>query len=169
MKTHRNRRGTLLFGVVLGVTFCGLSVHAGDCSAVVKSLRDTMQAPAIRQFLSFSGESKDERLLSITVEQTVYLATGGANGWITLNRSVIRKTAMEAEGDADYRDCNVTGNETAGGMNLTVYAFTKGSKRDKSQTYRGEVWIGADGLIRKQKTEKGSVRYEYERVTAPVL
>src|SRR5215467_5195237 len=77
---------------------------ADACATIVKAELTTATAPAFRQYLS-SGEGKDERLLSIALGDTVYLALGGQAGWQTMDRTEIIALAKEAAEDADYRDC----------------------------------------------------------------
>jgi len=42
------------------------------------------------------------------------------------------------------------------------------SKSNDFRTVHVEAWIDDAGLLRKQTTDKGSVRYEYDNVHAPI-
>ena len=140
---------------------------ADDCAPIVKAELATAAAPAFRQYMSL-GDGKAERLLSIALGDTVYMALGGQAGWQRMDRKDILAMAKEAADDADYRDCKSLGPERAGGVETAVYQFTMASKSNEFAPSRAKAWIGADGLLRKQSTEKGSFRYEFDNVKAPI-
>ena len=89
-----------------------------------------MTAPAFRQYMSVAAESdgKDERLLSVALGDTVYMAIGGPGSWQKMDRKEIIAMAQAAADDADYRDCRALGSEPIGGIDAAVYQFTMASK-----------------------------------------
>jgi outer membrane lipoprotein-sorting protein len=145
----------------------GAGAAADACAPIVKAELATATAPAFRQYMSLS-EGKGERSLSIALGNTVYMAIGGQAGWQKMDRTEIIALAKEAADDADYRDCRSLGSETIGGVDAAVYQFTMASKSDSFAPSRAKAWIGADGLLRKQATDKGSFRYEFDDVKAPI-
>jgi len=152
------------------VAVCGLAAPAAvadDCAPIVKAELATATAPAFRQYMSL-GQDKDERLLSIALGDTVYMALGGQAGWQTMDRKDIMAMAKEAAEDADYRDCRALGMETVSGASASVYAFTMASRSNAFAPSRAKAWIGPDGLLRRQATDKGSFCYEFDDVRAPI-
>ena len=99
---------------------------------------------------------------------TVYMALGGPGGWQKMDRKEIIAMARTAADDADYRDCRSLGTEPVGGVAMAVYAFTMASKSKSFAPSHGKVWIGPDGLLRRQSTTQGSLRYEFDDVKAPI-
>lgn len=85
-----------------------------------------------------------------------------------MDRNDVIALAKEAADDADYRDCKSLGSETIGGADVAVCQFTMTSKSDSFAPSRAKAWIGADGLLRKQATDKGSFRYAFDDVRAPI-
>jgi hypothetical protein len=155
--------------LLAAATACPLApaVAADGCAPIVEAELATAQAPAFRQYMSLP-EGRDERLLSIALGDTVYMALGGQAGWQTMDRKEILAMAREAAKDTDYRDCKALGLQTIGGAETAVYQFTMASKSNDFAPSRAKVWIGDDGLLRKQSTDKGSFRYEFDDVKAPV-
>ena len=143
---------------------------ADDCAPIVKAELASVTAPAFRQYLSLpgGGAGKDKRLMSIALGDAVYMATGGPGGWQKMDRKEIIGMAKEAAADASYRDCKSLGSEPVGGVATAVYAFAMESKSQGFPTSHGKVWIADDGLLRKQATDQGSLRYEYDDVKAPI-
>jgi len=145
----------------------GATAAADGCAPILKAELATATAPAFRQYMALS-EGKSERLLSVALGDTVYMAIGGQAGWQKMDRTEIIALAKDAADDADYRDCKSLGSETIGGADAAVYQFTMASKSDSFAPSRAKAWIGADGLLRKQATDKGSFRYEFDDVRAPI-
>jgi hypothetical protein len=141
---------------------------AGDCAPIVEAEQATVAAPGFRQYMSAAADGKDERLLSIALGDTVYMALGGPGGWQKMDRTEIIAMARAAADDADYRDCRSLGSERVGGVATAVYEFTMASKSDGFASSHAKVWIGPDGLLRKQSTTQGSLRYEFDDVKAPI-
>jgi len=158
---------TIWLPVIAVAAFAVRSAAADDCAPIVKAELATATAPAFRQYMSL-GEGKDERLLSIALGDTVYMAIGGQAGWQTMDRRDIIATAREAAADADYRDCKALGTETTGGADTIVYEFTMASRSNAFAPSPAKIWIGNDGLLRKQSTDQGSFRYEFDDVRAPI-
>jgi hypothetical protein len=140
---------------------------ADDCAPIVEAELATARAPGFRQYMSLK-QGKDERLLSIALGDTVYMALGGQAGWQKMDRKEILAMAKAAADDADYRDCKALGSETIGGVEAAVYQFTMASRSDAFAPSPAKVWIGDDGLLRKQSTDRGSFRYEFDDVRAPL-
>jgi hypothetical protein len=140
---------------------------ADACAPIVKAELATARAPAFRQYMSLP-EGKGERLLSIALGDTVYMALGGQAGWQTMDRTEILAMAKEAADNTDYRDCKSLGSEAIGGVETAVYQFTMASRSNDFAPSRAKVWIGEDGLLRRQSTDKGNFRYEFDDVKAPV-
>ena len=166
---HRYCRwvATIWLPVIAVAAFAVRSAAADDCAPIVKAELATATAPAFRQYMSL-GQDKDERLLSIALGDTVYMALGGQAGWRTMDRKDIIAMAKEAAEDADYRDCRALGMETVSGASASVYAFTMASRSNAFAPSRAKAWIGPDGLLRRQATDKGSFRYEFDDVRAPI-
>ena len=143
---------------------------ADDCAPVVKAELATLTAPAFRQYMSLSAESdgKNERLLSIALGDTVYMAIGGPGIWQKMDRKEIIAMAQAAADDADYRDCKALGSEPIGGVDAAVYQFTMASKSNSFAPSHAKAWIGDDGLLRRQATDQASFRYEFDDVKAPI-
>jgi hypothetical protein len=141
---------------------------ASDCAPIVKAERATVAAPGFRQYISSAADGKDERLLSIALGDTVYMALGGPGGWQKMDRKEIIAMARTAADDADFRDCKALGPEPIGGLTVAVYEFTMASKSGRFAPSHAKVWIGPDGLLRKQSTTEGSLRYEFDDVKAPI-
>jgi hypothetical protein len=163
----------LIATTLLLTSAAGLYPHpaaADGCAPIVQAELATIAAPGFRQYMSPATASagKNERLLSIALDDTVYIAMGGQSGWQKMDRKEIIATAKEAADDAEYRDCKPLGSESVGGVTAAVYQFTMESKSKSFPASHAKIWIGADGLVRKQATDKGSLRYEYENVKAPV-
>ena len=159
----------MLVASLLMVAAAGLDPRAAaadDCAPIVKAELATAAAPGFRQYMSVAG-GKDERLLSITLGDSVYMAMGPGD-WRKMDRSEIIAMAKEAADDADYRDCTALGSESIGGADAAVYQFTMASKSNSFAPSQAKVWIGDDGLLRKQATDKGSIRYEFDDVKAPI-
>jgi hypothetical protein len=140
---------------------------ADDCAPIVKAELATVAAPGFRQYMSLK-QGKDERLLSIALGDTVYMALGGQAGWQKMDRREILALAKAAADDADYRDCKALGSETIGDVRAAVYQFTMASKSNAFAPSHAKIWIGDDGLLRKQSTDEGSFRYEFDDVKAPI-
>ena len=141
---------------------------AGDCAPIVEAEQATIVAPGFRQYMSAAADGKDERLLSIALGDSVYMALGGAGGWQKLDRREIIAMARTAADDADFRDCKALGSEPIGGLATAVFEFTMASKSGSFAPNHAKVWIGPDGLLRKQSTNQGSLRYEFDDVKAPI-
>jgi hypothetical protein len=143
---------------------------ADDCAPIVKAELATVTAPAFRQYMSVAAESegKDERLLSVALGDTVYMAIGGPGSWQKMDRKEIIAMAQAAADDADYRDCRALGSEPIGGIDAAVYQFTMASKSNSFAPSHAKAWIGGDGLLRKQMTDQASFRYEFDDVKAPI-
>lgn len=152
---------------LLAIAAAGAPAAADDCAPIVKAELATATASAFRQYMSL-GAGKDERLLSIALDDTVYMALGGQAGWQKMDRKDIIAMAKEAADDADYRDCKSLGPETFAGVATAVYQFTMASKSNEFAPSHAKAWIGEDGLLRKQSTDKGSFRYEFDDVRAPI-
>ena len=141
---------------------------AGDCAPIVKAEQATVVAPGFRQYMSAAADGQDERLLSIALGDTVYMALGGPGGWQKMDRKEVIAMARTAAADADFRDCQALGSESIGGLDTAVYEFTMASKSGSFAPSHAKVWIGPDGLLRKQSTSQGSFRYEFDDVKAPI-
>lgn len=165
MRTHRIRLVTI---ALLSAPAAGLPAHAAlaaDCAPVVKAELATLEAPAFRQYMAAAG--KDERLLSITLGDSVYMALAPGR-WQKQDRTDIVAMGKDAAADSVFSDCQALGAEAVGGGTAAVYAFTRASKSQSFPASQGKVWIGADGLLRRQATARGTLRYEYDNVKAPV-
>lgn len=141
---------------------------ASDCAPIVKAERATVAAAGFRQYISTAADGQDERLLSIALGDTVYMALGGPGGWQKMDRKEIIAMARTAADDADLRDCKALASEPIGGLTVAVYEFTMASKSGSFAPSHAMVWIGPDGLLRKQSTTQGSLRYEFDDVKAPI-
>jgi hypothetical protein len=157
---------TICVAVVVPAGLAAPAATAEDCAPIVKAELATAMASAFRQYMSL-GQGKEERLLSIALGDRVYMALGGQAGWQTMDRTEIIALAKEAAEDVDYRDCKALGRETVSGASAAIYAFTMASKSNAFAPSHAKAWIGDDGLLRKQSTEKGSFRYEFDHVEAP--
>jgi len=148
----------------------GRAAVADNCAPIVKAELATVTAPGFRQYMSVSRATGDkaERLLSIALGDTVYIAIGGPSGWQKMDRKSVITMAREGAYDSTFRDCKSLGTEPIGGAPAAVYQFTMASKSQSFPTSHAKVWIGEDGLLRKQATDKASLRYEYDNVQAPV-
>ena len=153
-----------------GVQTCALPILADDCAPIVKVELATVTAPAFRQYMSVAAKSdgKDERLLSVALGDTVYMAVGGPGSWQKMDRKEIIAMAQAAADDADYRDCKALGSAPIGGADAAVYQFTMASKSNSFAPSHAKAWIGGDGLLRKQMTQQASFRYEFDDVKAPI-
>jgi hypothetical protein len=163
----------MLVASLLMVAAPGFDVRAAaadDCAPIVKAEPATVAAPAFRQYMSVAAESdgKDERLLSVALGDTVYMAVGGPGSWQKMDRKEIVAMARAAADDADYRDCKALGSEPIDGVNAAVYQFTMASKSNSFDPSHAKAWIGDDGLLRKQATDQASFRYEFDDVKAPI-
>jgi hypothetical protein len=169
MRTYRNWMfATALLMDASAGTDAGAAM-AGDCAPIVNAEQATVAAPGFRQYMSAAADGKDERLLSIALGDTVYMALGGPGGWHKMDRKEIIAMARAAADDADYRDCRSLGSEPVGGVATAVYEFTMASKSGSFTPSHSKVWIGPEGLLRKQSTTRGSLRYEFDHVKAPIL
>jgi hypothetical protein len=146
----------------------GGAAMTGDCAPIVKAEQATVAAPGFRQYISTAADGKDERLLSIAMGDKVYMALGGPGGWQKMDRREIIAMARTAADDADFRDCKALGSEPIGGLTVAVYEFTMASKSGSFAPSHAKVWIGPDGFLRKQSTTRGSLRYEFDDVKAPI-
>jgi hypothetical protein len=159
-------RNSILAAALLITTACALyaqTVLAADCTPIMKAMNATLNAPGVRQYLFIPGHS--ERLMSITSGDTVYLAMGPSQ-WSKMSRKEVKETAKEAEGELAYSGCQSLGSESVNGVASMVYQYAKDIRGKGS--IQGKVWIGADGLLRKQEAERGAfMRYEYDNVKAP--
>ena len=159
---------------LLMVAAAGLDARpamADDCAPVVKAELATASAPGFRQYMSLPAAAADgveERLLSVALGDTVYMAIGGPGSWQKMDRKEIIAMAQAAADDADYRDCEALGSEPVGGVDAAVYQFTMASKSNSFAPSHAKAWIGGDGLLRKQMTDQASFRYEFDDVKAPI-
>ena len=85
-----------------------------------------------------------------------------------MERKEIIAMAKQAADDASYSDCKSLGSEPVGGVATAAYVFTMESRSKSFAPSHGKVWIGNDGLLRKQATDQGSLRYEYDNLQAPI-
>lgn len=139
------------------------AVWADPCQPVIDSMHATLNAPAIKQFLKAKG-SDQERLMSIMVGDSVYLMMGGTKAFSKMSRREINSAAQEAETEKSFSNCKLVGPDQVNGVPTNVYTYSYQTKDDSGQT---KVWIGQDGLLRKQSTDEGELRYDYDNVTAP--
>ena len=153
-----------------------LPAWADDCQPILSALKATASAPALRQYLSIPSQPGGERLFSIQLGDVAYVALGvggAASPWQKMSRSKLRAEAEEAAQSLTYRDCKSLGPEALNGSQVSVYEYsTQDSPGVPGQIRSGgrsKIWIGADGLVRKQDAAggRGSVRYEYNAVEAP--
>jgi hypothetical protein len=166
MHARRKALAVSVFLLIPPAVFHSRAVAADDCAPVVKAEMATLSAPGFRQYMSGAGGG--ERLLSIALGDAVYLAIGGPGGWQKMDRKEIVATAKEAVDDAAFRDCRPLGSEPVHGVSAAVYQFTMESRSQSFPASHDKVWIDAGGLLRKQSTDRGNVRYEYDNVKAPI-
>ena len=168
MTVSRRALAVSLLALAPAVNLYARSAAAADCAPIVEAEMATLEAPGFRQYMSSTaaGTTK-ERLLSVALGDTVYIAMGGQR-WQKMDRKEIIATAKEAAADADYRDCRSLGSQPVGAVAAEGYAFTLDSKSHSFPSSRAKVWIGADGHVLKQATDNGTLRYEYDNVTPPI-
>jgi hypothetical protein len=157
--------------LILGGFGCSAeTARADSCATILKALDATTHAPGIRQYISFSSRSDgvDEHLMAVLVGATAYMATGGSDGWLKIDRREIMAAAKEEAANTRYRDCHALGTEQVHGVVAELYEFTMEDKETGSVADRMRIWIGADGLVRQQQTENGTVRFEFNGVKAPI-
>jgi hypothetical protein len=160
------RNSILTASVLMAAAFSlyAQTVPAADCTPIMNAMNATLNASGIRQYLFIPGHS--ERLMSITSGDTVYLAMGPGR-WSKMSRKEVKQTAKEAEGEHTYSGCQSLGSESVNGVASIVYQYAN-EIRGKGPI-QGKVWIGADGLLRKQEAARGAfMRYEYDNVKAPI-
>lgn len=164
MNSNRNAILTALLLIAAACAVYAETVPAADCAPIMKAMNATLNAPGMRQYLVIPGRS--ERLMSITAGDTVYLAMGPGR-WSKVSRKEVKETAKEAEGEHAYSGCQSLGSESVNGVASMVYQYAN-EIRGKGPI-QGKVWIGADGLLRKQEAARGAfMRYEYDNVKAPI-
>jgi hypothetical protein len=139
------------------------AASADSCQPIIESMHATLKAPAIKQFLKVKG-SDQEKLMSIMVGDSVYLMMGSTKAFSKMPRSEIDKTAQEAEAEKSFSNCKQVGTEQVNGVTTIVYTYSYQAQGESGQT---KVWIGQDGFLRKQSTDEGELRYDYDNVTAP--
>jgi len=171
MNAFRKLIAPLLLIAAAAIGAYARSAAADDCAPIVKAELATAAAPGFRQYMSLPAAAADgvgERLLSVALGDMVYMAIGGPGSWQKMDRKEIIAMARAAADDADYRDCKALGSEPIGDVEAAVYQFTMASKSNSFAPSRAKVWIGYDGLLRKQATDQGSFRYEFDDVKAPI-
>jgi hypothetical protein len=151
-----------------------MPASADDCAPVLNALTATASAPKLRQYVSMPSRPGVERLVSVQIGDVVYVALGvggPASPWQKMSRSKMRAEAEEAMQTMNYRDCKPLGSEVINGSQVSAFEYTM---QDQSAVPgqirsggRSRIWIGSDGLVRKQEVAGGSVRYEYNAVEAP--
>ena len=161
-RSHRLR--SFLSAALTGVF--AQAVMAGDCAPIVKAINATLKAPVYRQYRYFPG--RGERLFGIALGDTVYIAIGGSNGWQKMDRKDNIAIATRAEEDTAYRECKWLGSDLVNGVATAVYEYTVDSKGSGAGGLPAKVWIGPDGLLRKQGAKASTMRYEYDNVKAPI-
>ena len=117
------RPKAVLFSVaILAAGLWAQSAIAEDCAPIIKAKEATLTAPGFRQYLvPAASTGSSERLMSISLGDTAYLALGTSNGWEKMNRVEIIAMAKEAEDDASYRDCQSLGSQSVGGVEALGY------------------------------------------------
>jgi hypothetical protein len=75
--------------------------------------------------------------------------------------------AAEESASTSYRDCRSLGTDPVDGMAATMFEARK-DDRDGGDSERIKIWVGGDGLVHKQQTEAGTVRFEFGSVTPPI-
>lgn len=140
--------------------------RADDCATIVRALSATAEAPALSQYITMPG--RGERLMSVILGDTAYMAVAGTGGWQKLPRGQVEAAARRAAADALYSDCKRLGVESINGVPATAYEYRLASRSNMFPPGQATVWIGPDGLVLKQESKGASLRYEYRDVTAPV-
>jgi hypothetical protein len=157
--------------LILGGVGCSAQIARADtCATILKALDATAHAPGIRQYISFSSRSDgaDEHLMAVLLGATAYMATGGPDGWLKIDRREIMASAKEEAANTRYRDCRALGAEPVRGVAAKLYEFTMEDKATGTASDQMRIWIGADGLVHQQQTEDGTVRFEFDGVKAPI-
>ena len=151
-------RRVALLGAAL---FCG-SAFADDCDTIKNAMKATLQAPAMRQYMAVAG--RPERLISVTKGDTVYMTLIPGQASKT-PRAEVAAEAAEAEKHKKLSNCKAQGSEDVAGTSTRIYSYEWSI--DGGSSKGAKVWIGSDGLLRKQGTDHSAVRYDYANVQAP--
>jgi hypothetical protein len=164
------RPKAVLFSVaILAAGLWAQSAIAEDCAPIIKAEEATLTAPGFRQYLvPAASTGSSERLMSISLGDTAYLALGTSNGWEKMKRVEIIAMAKEAEDDASYRDCQSLGSQSVGSVEALGYGFLMERKSGRFEPKRAKIWVGPDGFVRLQESGGMTLRYEYDNVQAPV-
>src|SRR5215471_21712666 len=149
---------TVALLILCGFGCAAERARADSCGAILKALDATTHAPGIRQYISFSSRSDgaDEHLMAVLIGTAAYVATGGPDGWLKIDRREIMAAAKEEAANTHYRDCRSLGTEQIHGVVAKLYEFTMEDKETGSVADRMRIWIGADGLVYQQQTENGT-------------
>lgn len=137
---------------------------ADDCQPILAAMATTLKAPAYRQYLT-QASSGQERLMTVVVGPTVYMMLGGNGRSQQMPRQEIQAMAQEAMRETRFSGCKLLGSETIGGTGTKVYGYSYTTK--DGDAGQSKVWIDSGSLLRKQATQDGWLRYEYENVQAP--
>lgn len=143
---------------------------ADDCAPIPKAMLATMSAPASRQYMSSPlRDGGKERLFAVALGDTMYLTSpGGKGGWQKMDRRPLMRAGQDAAADMSLSDCKTLGTATINGVETAGYEFTAASKSGSIPQGHATIWIGPDGLLRKQQVSETSIRYEFDNVKAPV-
>jgi hypothetical protein len=169
MNEGKRPKAALFSAAILAAGLWAQSALADDCAPIIKAEEATLMAPGFRQYLvPAASTGGGERLMSISVGDTAYLAMGASNGWQKMKRAEIIATVKEAESDASYTNCRSLGSRSVGGVETVGYGFVLSSKSGSFRPKPSEIWIGPDGFVRLQESGGMTLRYEYDNVQAPV-
>src|SRR5437764_8318822 len=141
-------RAAALSAAILSACFGAQSAIADDCAPIVKAEEATLIAPGYRQYLvppPASGGS--ERLVSVSLGDTTYLATGSSGGWEKMKRAEIIAVSRQAEPDASLTDCRSLGTRSIAGIATLGYGFVLNSKSGRFTPKPSKIWVGPDGFV----------------------
>ena len=169
MDRSQRRVEGLLATMILASCLWVRSAKAEDCAPIIKAEEATLVAPGFRQYLVPPPASGGgERLVSISLGDITYFASGSSGGWEKMKRAEIIAVSRQAEPDASLTDCRSLGSRSVAGTETVGYGFVLNRKSGRFTPKPSKIWVGPDGFVRLQETGKTTLRYEYDNVRAPI-
>jgi hypothetical protein len=164
MQTASPRKALRAMLALAVLAAAGQALAADDaCAAVRAAITATLNAPGLRQYMALR-EGAPERLVSVLTRDAVYVAIGGR--WDRQSRSEYRESVAAAEQEKKMSGCKRAGSAVLNGEPVTVFDYTV--QFTMLPSIPAKVWVGSDGLLRKQSSgAHGYLRYEYKDVRAP--
>ena len=147
MEIDLNARFRLMTLTVALLPLVPQNAIAAPFQEVVAALRVTLKAPALRQYLT-TKDSREERLMTIIVGDTVYMMMGGQKPISTMSRQEAGQSVDQAAIEKSVADCKYLGKEDVAGTPTRLYSYT--SDDGAGGSIVSKAWIGEDGLLRKQ-------------------